>query len=98
VEWSNSESSEGFRSCLGLWEILADGYSLASTPTTYAGFNTAAEFRNAFADNSVGTSENLLNAIKKLAQDLATFSYIYHLRDRSETGRYATYESHILFL
>lgn len=86
-----------FRSCLGFWEILTDGYLIASL-TTYAGFNTAAEFRDAFADNSAGASENLFNAIKNLARDLTTFSYVHHLRDKSETGRDTTYENHILFL
>jgi hypothetical protein len=39
-----------------------------------------------------GASENLLNAIKKLTRDFTTFSYVHHLRDKSETGRDTTYE------
>ena len=86
-----------FRSCLDFWEILTDGYLIASL-TIYAGFDIMAEFRNAFVDNSARTSDQLLNAIKKLAQDLSTFRYVHDLRHTHETVCDMISENHILFL
>ena len=72
-----------FRSCLGFWEILADGYLMASL-TTYSGFDTLAEFRKAIAEDT-DAADQLLSTIKKLAADLASFRLVYNLRQSPET-------------
>src|SRR5213083_68594 len=85
-----------FRSFLGFWEILADGYFMASL-TTYSGFDTLAEFRKAIAEDA-DAADQLLNTIKKFAADLASFSLVYNLRQSPETERDRIYENHLLFL
>ena len=86
-----------FWSCLDFWDIIVDGYLVASL-ATYAGFNSLAEFCKDLTENH-GGSIRLFDNIKAFANDLGTFSCVNTIRKTSSVAeRDQTYENHFLFL
>jgi len=86
-----------FRSCLDFWDILVDGYLIA-TPASYVGFNSLTEFRKNLAEKS-DVSIRLVDKIKAFAGDLAVFGRVNTIRKTNPVAqRDQTYENHFLFL
>jgi hypothetical protein len=67
-----------FRSCLDFWDIVVDGYLIA-TLLSYSGFNRRAEFRKDLTKNS-DASIRLFDKINAFANDLATFGHVNTFR------------------
>jgi Family of unknown function (DUF6589) len=86
-----------FRSCLGFWDIVVDGYLIAAL-ASYSGFDSLAEFHKDLTENP-NASIRLFDKIKAFAGDLATFGHVNNIRKTSSIAqRDQIYENHFLFL